>query len=140
MVVQNGRVIVDLCLTPPECAAVREALKLFENFEYCGFHAFSTRAEIQECDIFYAPIEFSLNPQIAGDECIAATVSIPRPMRDSTSDFTAAPKPVVLCVCELFGVAFSQGVNEMQTLANMSSAKDVQRQVDLNMTSMQRTT
>ena len=38
----------------------------------------------------------------------------------------------------LVGVAFTQGVNEMQSLAHMSNHSDVQRQVDINNFSFQR--
>ncbi len=47
-------------------------------------------------------------------------------------------KPRVFAVAEVFGLVFSQGVNEMQTLANMSSSRDVNRQVDVNVASMAR--
>lgn len=39
---------------------------------------------------------------------------------------------------ELVGIVFSQGVNEMQTLANMSHNKEVTRQTDINNASMKR--
>jgi hypothetical protein len=125
---QNGRLIVDITLTARECAAVRAALKIMDGFEYCGFQAFQTREEAKECDIFYLPIEFSLEPKLDPKTDIHG---------GGTGD--AASSSSVLCVCELFGVAFSQGVNEMQTLANMSSHKDVQRQTELNISNLQRT-
>ena len=43
-----------------------------------------------------------------------------------------------LCTAAIFGVTFSQGINEMQTLAIYSSASDVQRQVDINNESFDR--
>lgn len=44
--------------------------------------------------------------------------------------------PRVYAVAELFGVTFTQGVNEMQTLANLSSSRDVLKQVDINQSSL----
>lgn len=47
-------------------------------------------------------------------------------------------RPQVHAVAEIFGVVFNQGVNEMQTLANMSSSRDVLRQAEINMGSLGR--
>lgn len=47
-------------------------------------------------------------------------------------------QPSVLCTTSLFGVVFSQGVNEMQTLVNMSGAESVHRQVEINHESINR--
>ncbi len=44
--------------------------------------------------------------------------------------------PRIYAVAELFGVVFTQGVNEMQTLANLSSSRDVLKQVDINQSSL----
>lgn len=46
--------------------------------------------------------------------------------------------PRVYAVVEVFSVAFTQGVNEMQTLANLASSRDVLKQVDINQASLAR--
>lgn len=48
----------------------------------------------------------------------------------------AAPR--VLAYSSLCGVAFSQGVNEMQTLANLSGTEVVHRQIGINLDSLSR--
>jgi hypothetical protein len=48
------------------------------------------------------------------------------------------PLPRVIAYAALCGVAFSQGVNEMQTLANLSGLEVVHRQIGINLDSLSR--
>lgn len=48
------------------------------------------------------------------------------------------PTVRVAAVVEVFGLAFTQGVNEMQTLANLSSSRDCLKQGEINFASLVR--
>jgi hypothetical protein len=80
-----------------------------------GFDQRATKVNSSKLNL---PFAFSNNPSIlyATDETI----------------------PRVLAVCEIFGVSFTQGVNEMQTLANLSSSRDVLKQGEINQASLLR--
>ena len=71
---------------------------------------------------------------------LSATASTPYAFDPNPRVFYATDEsaPRVYAVVEVFGVAFTQGVNEMQTLANLSSSRDVLKQVDINQTSLAR--
>ncbi len=104
----TGRLIVDMKVTPAEAAVVLDALNYMNHFEQ---RAASKLGET-------CPFRFSALPSI-----IYAEDEVP---------------PRVFAVAEVVGLAFTQGVNEMQTLANLSSSRDVLKQVDINQGSLSR--
>jgi hypothetical protein len=106
----SGRYVVDLELTSQEAAVVMDAMNYMMGFDQRYTRTLPPKPHI--------PFAFSPNPYVvyATDE----------------------PQPRIYATVELFGIAFTQGVNEMQTLVNLSSSRDVLKQVDINMASLQR--
>eukprot|EP00981_Chlorochromonas_danica_P003688 scaffold681_cov173-Ochromonas_danica.AAC.51 len=104
----TGRLIVDLKLTVQETLAVQQALDFMHQFEQRSLQTLP-----EGCGFRFRP-----NPTVhykAGE--------VP---------------PNVLAVVEVLGLSFTQGVNEMQTLANLSSSRDVQKQGEINGTALNR--
>eukprot|EP01038_Epipyxis_sp_PR26KG_P012151 gene12151-16271_t len=110
----TGRLIVDLEISSREGNAVIEALGYMHEFSFIPSNTLPLTSE--------TPFAFSPNP-------VFPPVS---------SDETKYVPPKVFAVTEIIGLAFTQGVNEMQTLANLSSSRDVSRQVEINIASLTR--
>lgn len=102
----TGRLVVDLEVTPREAQAVLDALSFMQQFEQRSVSCLS-----ENCGFRFRP---SPNVRYAEGEL----------------------PPRVHAVVEIFGVTFTQGVNEMQTLANLSSSRDVLKQVEINNTGL----
>eukprot|EP00599_Poterioochromonas_sp_BG-1_P008165 CAMPEP_0173134596 /NCGR_PEP_ID=MMETSP1105-20130129/1387_1 /TAXON_ID=2985 /ORGANISM="Ochromonas sp., Strain BG-1" /LENGTH=1267 /DNA_ID=CAMNT_0014046427 /DNA_START=161 /DNA_END=3965 /DNA_ORIENTATION=- len=106
----TGRFVVDIEISSQEAAVVLDALNYMSGFDQRSTKVISAKPHI--------PFAFAPNPHV-----VYAT------------DETA---PRVYATVELFGIAFTQGVNEMQTLANLSSSRDVLKQVEINQASLTR--
>jgi hypothetical protein len=106
--VQNGRLTVDVEITAQEAAVVLDALNFMS--------------------------QFPLKPTLALPP--SNTVSFAFHPNPSIHYSRGENPPRVYAVAELFGLVFTQGVNEMQTLANLSSSRDVLKQVDINQSSL----
>jgi hypothetical protein len=94
---------VEIEITPEEGVAVLQAHRNMSGFPV---------STMTPKDYPNSPLTFSPNP--------------------NTPQCSVDKQFAVYATAEIFGVAFSQGVNEMQTLANMSSSRDVFRQVEIN--------
>jgi len=105
----TGRVIVDVVISPREGSMIQECYNYMNSFDNKPLTA------LHPDDVPYA---FSSSPVI---EYAAGEVA-----------------PRVFAVVEICGIAFNQGVNEMQTLANLSASREVTRQVDVNFGSLTR--
>jgi hypothetical protein len=103
---------LDLEITPQEAAVVMDALNYMMGFDQRYTKTLPPKPQF--------PYVFTPNPYV-----VYATDEL---------------QPRVYAVTEIFGIAFSQGVNEMQTLANLSSSRDVMKQVEINQLSLQRLT
>lgn len=95
-------------VTPREAAVVVEALTFMSHFEQR-----STASLPESCGFRFRP-----NPSVSPSE--------------------GELPPRVHAVVEVVGLTFSQGVNEMQTLANLSSSRDVLKQVEINLCALTR--
>eukprot|EP01039_Chlorochromonas_danica_P019902 gene19902-24194_t len=104
----SGRLIVDIDITQEEGDCVYYA----QNY-MSGFDARPTQSLKSDTSF-----SFHSDPQVIYAE-IEPTVR-------------------VAAVVEVFGLAFTQGVNEMQTLANLSSSRDCLKQGEINFASLVR--
>jgi hypothetical protein len=101
---------VDIVINAHEAATIATALETMEGFELRPTQVMQASESVN-----YA---FHPNPVIH----YAAYETPPR----------------VHAVTELIGLTFTQGVNEMQTLANLSSSRDVPKQAEINLSSLAR--
>jgi len=99
----TGRIVIDVEISEAEGLAVMEAQRHLGTF---------APLSVTPQDIPMSPLMFNRSPSIQ--------------KTDRDKEF------VVYATAELFGIAFTQGVNEMQTLANLSSSREVFRQVEIN--------
>lgn len=102
-----GRVIVDLCVNEEVAIAVRSALNSMLDYE--------------------APPQQSQSDGIFGAN----------PAEISFDEDEGSPSLEVLATTELYGVAFTQGVNEMQFVVN-TFAREARHQASINVESLQR--
>jgi len=115
---QDGRFIVDLYLGEQVAAAVTSAVANMQS--YVPLRA----SHVEDAGLF-------------GPEKAGATTESPSMVMLSDGDDTASP-PCILATAELFGVAFTQGVNEMQFVANTFVPGEARHQASLNLESITR--
>lgn len=100
---KGGRLVVDIEISHEESVVVVDALQYMSSFGYRPTDGLNDPT----CSFAFQP-----DPEI--------TYS------------ASETRPLVYATAELFGCVFTQGVNEMQTLANLSSSRDVLKQVEIN--------
>jgi hypothetical protein len=133
----NGRLIVDLALNDAERDIILEAYNIMKNFEVPPLHNRDTS--------FEAPIagrNSISKPSNNDNRCSNDFESLKNSLAFSSTPTikyqSGEEVPRVIGVVELFGVAFNQGINEMQTVANMTGTKDIQEQAEININCMKK--
>lgn len=118
----NGRIVVDVAIDDEAAAVVMKAYEQTKGYNASTATTTSTSTDsMTDSDI----ADVSLSKGIVFSEQIhfPSTVS-----GNATSKCYA--------VVPLFGVVFTQGVNEMQSIALLSNRADIQRQLDMNKLSL----
>jgi hypothetical protein len=111
---------VDIELSIEEGNAVSTAYDDMDGFTCRHYYTIATEDPVENSifNNFYKALEFSSSPAV-------------KPEHERSTH-------KVLAVTQVYCVTFNQGVNEMQTFANMSSGRDVARQTDINNHSLAR--
>lgn len=111
---KNKRLIVDIEVDSEEAAVIIAALDTMQNLHTIGDHNENEYAssEYEKIINITSGLEFSKSPT-----CNYSKYESP---------------PHVLAAASIVGVAFTQGVNEMQTLASVSSHVSVIKQCEIN--------
>jgi len=102
---KSNRLIVDIYVEKHEAGTITSALKFMQGF------SLDTNNDIEE-DLLIPALEFDHNPSIT--------------YKDGES------KPNIVAITQLHGVLFTQGINEMQTIVNLSFSNEVLKQVEIN--------
>ena len=114
---KTKRIIVDLKVSDEEGKLLSEACQVMSNFEIVN-PSMKNRSLEEGC-LLWPAIQFNPNPEIISED------DIKQPMK-------------VYATFPLIGVVFSQGVNEFQSMANMSNSSDVKIQTEINASSFRR--
>lgn len=116
----TGRIIIDMEVSMQEASTISQCLNSLSHVPISSYYTkeFLEGAEIDIQKQNLEALIFNSNPYI--------------------SYYNTEMKPTVIACAEIVGICFTQGVNEMQTLANLSSSRDVLKQVDINTSSFSR--
>eukprot|EP01035_Chromulina_nebulosa_P020470 gene20470-26560_t len=108
-----GRFIVDVEISNEEALTIQNAIT------YTGNYISSKDSESQDNNS-YSEIDEEISKAITFTKNVVVEYS------------TNEKKPIVHAVVQMHGILFTQGINEMQTLANLSQSRDILRQTEIN--------